>query len=91
MPTIASGRRWLIELSKLRWRLRKSPSYPSGARARPARRSEILAYLYPADAQSFRLSGRGSSRAALDGRRQLPERRDSGIDSGEMWEAGLWH
>ena len=43
----------------------QSPSYPSEHAAAAGAASEILAYLYPADAQSFRYLGEEAARAAL--------------------------
>jgi membrane-associated phospholipid phosphatase len=43
----------------------QSPSYPSEHAAAAGAASEILAYLYPADAQSFRDLGEEAARAAL--------------------------
>jgi membrane-associated phospholipid phosphatase len=43
----------------------QSPSYPSEHAAAAGAASEFLAYLYPADAQSFRYLGEEAARAAL--------------------------
>jgi hypothetical protein len=43
----------------------RSPSYPSEHAASAGAAAEILAYLYPADAQSFRYLGEEAARAAL--------------------------
>ena len=43
----------------------QSPSYPSEHAAAAGAASEILAYLYPADAQNFRYLGEEAARAAL--------------------------
>lgn len=43
----------------------RSPSYPSEHAATAGAAAEILAYLYPADAQSFRYLGEEAARAAL--------------------------
>ena len=52
----------------------QSPSYPSEHAATAGAAAEILAYLYPADAQAFRSLGRRGSARRPCGRYQLPDR-----------------
>jgi hypothetical protein len=60
----------------------RSPSYPSEHAATAGAAAEILAYLYPADAQSFRYLGEEAARAALTAGINYPSDITAGLELG---------
>ena len=59
-----------------------SPSYPSEHAATAGAAAEILAYLYPADAQTFRYLGEEAARAALTAGINYPSDVTTGLQLG---------
>lgn len=62
----------------------RSPSYPSEHAATAGAAAEILAYLYPADAQSFRYLGEEAARAALTAGINYPSDITAGLQLGRV-------
>ena len=60
----------------------RSPSYPSEHAATAGAAAEILAYLYPADAQSFRYLAEEAARAALTAGSNYPSDVSAGLELG---------
>jgi membrane-associated phospholipid phosphatase len=60
----------------------RSPSYPSEHAATAGAAAEILAYLYPADAQNFRYLGEEAARAALSAGINYPSDVAAGLQLG---------